>query len=122
MKEHYFPKPSVTMERFAFNSKSRKQGESLANFVANLRRLSEYCEFGKSLAARLCNRLICGINSNRMQRCLLTESKLSFEKAYELALAIETADHSAKELQGLPTAAVSKLNRGTGKNFLTGTR
>ena len=41
MKEHYFPKPSVTMQRFAFNSRSRKQGESVANFVADLRRLSK---------------------------------------------------------------------------------
>jgi len=32
-----------------------------------------------------------------------------FEKAYELAQAMETADHDAKELQGPPTAAVNKL-------------
>ena len=109
------------MQRSAFNSRSRKPGESIANFVADLRRLSECCEFGESLAAMLCNRLICGINNDRMQHRLLAESKLSFEKANELAQAIETADHDAKELQG-PTAAVSKLNRGTGKNFSTGTR
>ena len=79
MKEHYFPKPSVTMQRFAFNSRSRKQGESVATFVADLRRLSEYCEFGESLAAMLRDRLICGINNDRMQRRLLAESKLSFD-------------------------------------------
>ena len=122
MKEHYFPKPSVTMQRFAFNSSSHKQGESVANFVADLRRLSEYCEFGESLAAMLRDRLICGINNDRMQRHLLAESKLSFEKAYELAQAMETADHDAKELQGPPTAAVNKLTRGTGKHFSTGMR
>ena len=57
-----------------------------------------------------------------MQRRLLAESKLSFEKAYELTQAMETADHDAKELQGLPTAAVNKLTKGTGKHFSTGTR
>ena len=122
MKDHYFPKPSVTMQRFAFNSTSRKQGESVANFVADLRRLSEYCKFGKSLAAMLHDRLICGIYNDRMQCRLLAESNLSFEKAYELAQTMETADHDAKELQGSPTAAVNKLNRGTGKHFSTGTR
>ena len=35
---------------------------------------------------------------------------------------METADHNAKELQGLPTAAVNKLNRGAEKIFSTGTR
>ena len=68
------------------------------------------------------NRLICGINNDQMQRRLLAESKLSFEKAYELTQAMETADHDAKELQGLPTAAVNKLTKGTGKHFSTGTR
>ena len=122
MKEHYFPKPSVTMQRFAFNSRSRKQGESVATFVADLRRLSEYCEFGDSLVEMLRDRLICGINNDRMQRRLLAESKLSFEKAYELAQAMETADHDARELQGPPTTAVNKLNRGTGRSFATGPR
>ena len=86
------------MQQFAFNSRSWKQGESVTNFVTDLRRLSEYCEFGESLAAMLCERLICGINNDRMQHCLLAESKLSFKKAYELAQALETADHDAKEL------------------------
>ena len=68
------------------------------------------------------DRLICGINNDGMQRRLLAESKLSFEKAYELVQAMETADHDAKELLGPPTAAVNKLTRGTGKHFSTGTR
>ena len=36
LRQHYFPKPSVTMQRFAFNSRFRKQGESVATFVADL--------------------------------------------------------------------------------------
>ena len=68
------------------------------------------------------DRLICGINNDRMQHRLLAESKLSFEKAYELAQAMDTADHDAKELQGPLTAAVNKLNRGAGRNFSIGTR
>ena len=122
MKEHYFPKPSVTMQRLSFHSRFRKQGESVATFVADLQRLSEYCKFGDSLAQILRDRLICGINNDRMQRHLLAESKLTFEKAYKLVQAMETADHDARELQGPPTAAVNKLNRGTDKNFPTGRR
>ena len=59
------------------------------------------------------DRLICGINNDRMQRHLLSESKLSFEKAYELAQAMETADHDARELQGPTATAVNKLNKST---------
>ena len=59
----------------------------------------------------LCDRLICGINDDRMQRCLLAESGLTFKKVYELAQAMETVDHDAKELQGPPPTAVNKLNK-----------
>jgi len=59
------------------------------------------------------DRLICGINNDRMQRHFLAEPKLSFEKAYELAQAMETADHDVKELQGPPSTMVNKLNKAT---------
>ena len=48
-----------------------------------------------------------------MQCHLLTESRLAFEKAYKTAQVMETADHDARELQGLAAAAVNKVNRTT---------
>ena len=43
--EHYSPQPSEVMQRFRFNSRSRKEGESVAAYVAELRRLAEFCNF-----------------------------------------------------------------------------
>ena len=40
--EHYSPQPSEVMQRFRFNSRSRKEGESVAAYVAELRRLAEF--------------------------------------------------------------------------------
>lgn len=80
MNEDYFPRPSVTMQHFLFDSRSRKRGESVATFVADLRRLSEHCDFGESLGEMLRDRLICGINDDRMQRRLLAGSGLTFKK------------------------------------------
>jgi len=51
-----------------------------------------------------------------MQCCLLAEPKPSFEKVYELAQAMETADHDKKELQGPPNTMVNKLNKFTVKD------
>ena len=56
------------------------------------------------------DRLVCGINDNRLQRRLLAEANLTFKKAYEIAQAMEAAERSAKELQG--TAADSVGTRG----------
>ena len=40
------------------------------------------------------------MNDNRLQRRLLAEANLTSKKAYAIAQAMETAERSAKELQG----------------------
>ena len=45
LKKYCNPKPSEIVERFKFHSRVRKEGESVATFVAGLRNLSEYCDF-----------------------------------------------------------------------------
>ena len=51
--KHYSPKPSTIVQRFRFNSCSRDKGESIATFIATfiatLRQLSEFCEYGDTL-------------------------------------------------------------------------
>ena len=39
LKEHQVPKPSKTAERFKFSTRSRKESESLSEYLAELRRL-----------------------------------------------------------------------------------
>ena len=67
LEKHYHPKPSEIVERFKFHSRLRKEGENVATFVAELRKLSEHCNFGESLEGMLRNRLVCGINNDRIQ-------------------------------------------------------
>ena len=49
VQDHVRPKPSVILQRFRFNSFKRKEGESVADFVTELRRLSTDCLWGYSL-------------------------------------------------------------------------
>ena len=49
LKRHFDPKPLVIAERFRFYQRSQKATESIADFVADLRRLSIKCEFGEFL-------------------------------------------------------------------------
>ena len=44
---HYCPKPSAIVQHFTFNM--HKEGETVAEFVVELRWLTEYCEFGTTL-------------------------------------------------------------------------
>ena len=99
VQEHYNPKPSTIVERFKFNSPNQQSGESISNYVANLRQMTEFCDFGISLEDMLRDRLVCGIHDIRIQRCLLAEPNLTFKKALELAIALETVDRDTKDLQ-----------------------
>ena len=109
--DHFNPKPSVIVQRFRFNTRYRKTGESIATFVAELRRLTEFCEFGGNLSEMLCDRLVCGIGDPRIQKQLLAEPNLTLDKALELALAQESAEQNAAQLQAPPqtTTQVNKL-------------
>ena len=98
------------MQRFKFNSCRRRQGETVATFVAELRRLTEYCDFGTSLEDMLRDRLVCGVNDDRIQRRLLSEPNLTFARAFELAQALESAEKHAKDLQQKqPSASIMAI-------------
>ena len=43
---HYSPPPSEIIQRFKFHSRFRNPGESVATYVAELRSLAEFCNFG----------------------------------------------------------------------------
>ena len=85
--------------RLKFNTQVRTKDESIATYVASVRQLSEFCEFGDTLEAMLRDRLVCGVNDDRIQRRLL---ELSSGKALQLAEAIETADQDTKDLATSP--------------------
>ena len=102
MTDHYQPKPSIIVQRFKFHSRSRKQGESVATYIAELKRLAEDCKFGEFLEQMLRDRIVCGINDPRIQRRLLAERELTYKSAFELAQSMETADQNTNDLQTSP--------------------
>ena len=99
VEDHHQPPPSAIVQLFNFHSRSRRQGETVSEFVAALRKLTEYCQFGDTLSDMLWDRLVCGINDQKLQCRLLAEPTLTYEKAFALAQALETADKSTKELE-----------------------
>lgn len=104
LKDHFNPKPSEIVQRFKFNSRNRKQGETVMEYVAVLRKLAQDCNYGDKLSEMIRDRLVCGIGDDRIQRRLLSEPDLTFDKALKLAQAIETASKDVKDLQSLEFA------------------
>ena len=82
---HYSPLPSEVVQRYRFNSRMRAPGESVATYVAELRRLAEFCNYGDSLKKKLRDRLVVGVNHEHIQERLLAEKDLTFERALDIA-------------------------------------
>ena len=106
--KHYSPAPSEVMQRFRFNTRTRREGELVAEFVADLRRLAEFCNFGATLEKMLRDRLVCGIQDEPIQKKLLAEKALTFEAALSIAQGSEAATKNLKEMQSPVTPITVK--------------
>ncbi|ETW98968.1 MAG: hypothetical protein ETSY2_41825 [Candidatus Entotheonella gemina] len=103
--EHYNPRPSVIMRRFYFNTCVRQEGESITAYVTRLRDLASHCEYGDSAKELVRDRLVCGVRDDTLQRTLLAVAKLTFDKAFELALLHEAAVQNARLLSSPSSTA-----------------
>lgn len=102
LKQHYKPVMLVIAERFTFHCRCQQPGESVAEFVAELNKMSLNCKFGTYLDNTLCGRLVCGLRSEATQKKLLTEKNLTFKKVLDVAQNNKTASVCAKQLQIRP--------------------
>ena len=100
LRDHFHPRPSVTVARFRFFSCFRSTNEPVQDYIARLRQLSRGCQFGTFLEEMIRDRLVCGISSDLIQNRLLSEPELSLQKATEMAVALETAGRNQQELAG----------------------
>ena len=66
--------------------RGNREGEMVAEFLAELKKISKFCDFGDRLDEMLRDRVVCGINQERWQKRLLSEPGLTFKKAYEIAV------------------------------------
>ncbi|KAL5491807.1 hypothetical protein EMCRGX_G017171 [Ephydatia muelleri] len=83
-----------------------KESESIAQFVAELRRLAVHCEFEGTLEIMLRDRFVCGVRDPQLQKRLLAEQQLTFSKALELAQAFESAESSSRDIQAVRSPSV----------------
>ena len=98
------------MQRYKFNSRNQKPDELISTYVAELRMLTEFCDFGESINDMLRDKFASGLHNTRTQHRLLAEKALTFAKAQEIAQAMELADKDVQSLQSNPHPPVLKLN------------
>ena len=111
LQEHFLPTPSEIVLRYRFHIRSQKPGETIPDFVAQLRHLSDGCNF-ENLNKALRDRLVLGCQNAVIQRRLLSEKDLTFNKALDTATAMEMASKDVENIKKMthPDAKVHKLH------------
>ena len=116
LRGHYKPTRLKVAERYRFHSANQRPGESITDFVRELKKLAGTCEFtNDQLQDSLCDRFICGVRSEQIKRKLLS-ANYTFQEAVDAAIAQETAQ---KDVQALGSnslgvrsqAGVNKVKR-----------
>ena len=116
LRSHYKPTRLKVAERYRFHSASQRPGQSIIDFVRELKRLAGTCEFtNEQLNDSLRDRFICGLRSEQIKRKLLS-TNFTFQEAVDTAIAQETAQKDVRDLGSIsqsenPSASVNKVKR-----------
>ena len=70
---HLKPRRLTVAERFKFHQRNQNDGEDVAKFAAELRRLASTLNFGDFITEALRDQFVCGIRNGNTQRKLLSE-------------------------------------------------
>ena len=91
----------------------------MVDFVAELRHISQDCQYGDQLEEMLRDRLVCEIRDERIQRRLFVENNLTFQKAFDTATAMDAAHRHTADLKGGGTVqSVNKVTKTRGNQQL----
>lgn len=99
MQSHLQPKSSILSERYKFRQCRQRAGQSVAEFVTELKKLSRHCEFGENLNENMRDQFVCGLLKDEMRLRLFTEDTIEFTKAVNVATNIERAERDAQSVE-----------------------
>ena len=102
----------VIAEQFYFHRSSQAVGESIVDYLVELRRLTTYCEFGDYLEQALRDRLVCGIQRESIQKRLLAEVDLTLVTAVKLVQSMGAAEKNSRALKDT-VSLVQQFSAGT---------
>ena len=91
LKSHLCPIPIEIAERYKFYKRDQQEGETLKHYIANLRQLSETCNFEAFLEQALRDRYVCGLRDDSIRKRLLIEKELTLKKVLEISQCLDSA-------------------------------
>ena len=98
--EYVNPRKNTVFERYKFWECKQQEGETIDQFITELKTRSRSCEFGDQTDSMIRDRIVFGVTDIRLKERLLRESsELTLEKAASLCRAAEASAKQLKELR-----------------------
>ena len=85
------PRTNVTWERHVFNTRNQRDDENIDQYVTDLRKKAQTCEFQNLRDGLIRDRIVCGIKCDKTRSRLLKEPDLTLQKAIDICRANEAA-------------------------------
>ena len=101
------PRKNVTWERHVFNTRNQQPGESVDQYVTDLRKKAKTCEFGILTESLIKDGLVCGAASDKTRSRLLKQADLTLSKAMDICRADEAALAQLKSMATRPPSTAS---------------
>ncbi|UYV74899.1 K02A2.6-like [Cordylochernes scorpioides] len=108
IKLHLDPKKKVIPQRFRFLKRIQQEGESISEYLRELKHLAINCNFVDMLGTMMRDRFVAGIKSEILQKKLLQEDDdFTLDKVFAVAISFELAEINTRELQDKLVAKIS---------------
>ena len=86
LRDHFEPATNVIAECYKFHTRRQREGEDVAEFAQDLKRLSNNCQFDAYLDKSMLIQFIIGIRNEQLKKRFLNDPPQKFENAYQLAI------------------------------------
>ena len=90
------PRKNITWERHVFNTRNQRDGETIDQYVTDLKTKAQTCEFKDLKDSLIRDRIVCGIHCDKTRSRLLREPDLTLQKAIDICRANETTSSQMK--------------------------
>ena len=109
---HFEGKKNVIYERARFNVRTQGEGESVDDFILDLHRLADKCEYGSNKDEWIRHRLVVGVLDRRVSEMLHVISNLNLDTAVTTVRQHESVRRQQEDLRG-----TSSVNRISSRNW-----
>lgn len=94
--DHLEPQRSEIAERHVFRLRRQRAGESMAEYLQDLKHLATTCNFGANLEENIRDQFVSGLANPAMRSRIFAEKNIQYKEAVELGLALEAAERHAE--------------------------